>query len=283
MKLRIVFLMLFTVFFTSAGVPSERRYQEVVIQLPPSSLAQWYRPQNKRQVWLHTMFRLRQALQAVEHYAEREDGRERLMFWATELQQTYARLPQMVPEWEEQTRQSLASAVVDAAGRDDRGALADALDQLGRKCEGCHRQWKGVVTALYRSPDYTEVRVAATDEEGATDFLEAMERLADTLNDLKTAREDGELARARAATQRLGSRLKQLGSSCETCHREAVTRERILGSATFRSVEALEAALNAPHDPKVSGEHLGTIGFTVCGRCHSIHRTLSDLRTRLLQ
>lgn len=282
MKYRLLLVTFFLVGTLSSGVSAAAAPDEVTLPLPPKSLAQWYKPHNKRQVWLHTMFRLRQALQAVEHYAERND-KARLIHWATELQQTYARLPQMVPEWEEQTRQPLAGAVLDAARREDRAALNDSLGKLARKCEGCHREWKGVVTALYRSPDYTEVRVAAAEGESATDFLEAMERLADTLNALKTAREDGELAEARDATGRLGRQLAQLGTSCAACHDEPASRERVLGTATFKSLQDLEGALNEPHDPKASGHHLGTVGFTVCGRCHSIHRTLSDLRTRLLR
>lgn len=282
MKLPFFAVVLFASLLFAIAAASETRHNEVTIQLPPETLAQWYRPQNKRQVWLHTMFRLRQSVQAVAHYAARDDH-TRLDQWAAELERTYASLLRMVPEWEEQIRPSLAGDVLEAAKSRDRRALGAALDALERKCEGCHRQWKGVVTALYRSPDYTEVRVAALDGERETDFLEAMENLADTLNALKTAREDGELAAARGATRRLTVQLRQLGTSCDTCHRDTASSERILGPATFASLEALEAALRAPHDAKASGHHLGTVGFTVCGRCHSVHRTLSDLRERLLR
>ena len=36
--------------------------------LPPESLAQWYKPANKRQVWLHTLFRLRREILTVFDY-----------------------------------------------------------------------------------------------------------------------------------------------------------------------------------------------------------------------
>jgi hypothetical protein len=137
------------------------------------------------------------------------------------------------------------------------------------------------VTALYRAPDYAEVAVPAHSGEAATEYPESMERLADTLNRLKIAREDGELEEARRATGALGRQLSQLKQSCNTCHRDVASAERILGEATFATLDALGESLREPHDPSQSGHHLGTLGFTVCGRCHSIHRTLSDLRTRL--
>lgn len=43
------------------------------VKVPPSSLSQWYKPENKRQVWLHNMFKLRREMQAVEFYAQNQD------------------------------------------------------------------------------------------------------------------------------------------------------------------------------------------------------------------
>ncbi|GAB4354684.1 MAG: hypothetical protein Kow006_20590 [Gammaproteobacteria bacterium] len=272
-----------TLFATlSPASRAEQAPQSVRIHLPPPSLAQWYKPLNKRQVWLHTMFRLRQALQAVELYAEEGDA-TRLLKWAEELRARYAELPEMVPEWRENSRQHLAEELLANARNNDLGALRQSLKRLKRKCAGCHREWKGLVTALYRSPDYAEVAVPAWQALPATEYPEAMERLADSLNRLKIGREDGRLEVARKAAGVLGEQLRQLKGSCGACHRDAQSADRILGEATWETLAALESALNEPHDPKVSGRHLGTLGFTVCGRCHAIHRTLSDLRTRLFE
>ena len=169
------------------------------------------------------------------------------------------------------------------ARQGDRAALGASLKRLQRKCAGCHERWKGIVTALYRSPDYTEVTVPAYQTRSATEYPEAMERLADSLNRLKIAREDGDLEGARQASGVLGEQLEQLKGSCGQCHREPASGERILGEATFSTLAALEQSLREPHDPKQSGHHLGTLGFSVCGRCHSIHRTMSDLRTRIFE
>ena len=44
-----------------------------LIKTPPASLAQWYKPENKRQVWLHNMFKLRREMQAVRLYADNKE------------------------------------------------------------------------------------------------------------------------------------------------------------------------------------------------------------------
>ena len=46
-----------------------------LVKTPPPILAQWYKPQNKRQVWLHNMFKLRREMQAIEFYAQRQDSK----------------------------------------------------------------------------------------------------------------------------------------------------------------------------------------------------------------
>ena len=40
----------------------------------PESLAEWYKPKNERQVWLHTMFAMRRELQAIAEYAGSHKG-----------------------------------------------------------------------------------------------------------------------------------------------------------------------------------------------------------------
>ena len=253
--------------------------RQVLIEIPPESLANWYKPDNKRQVWLHTMFRLRQALQAVEIYVERDD-KERLVQWASILHETYATVPDMVPQWRDASRQHLAADILAFAKTAEYQKLYDRIEQLQKACNDCHQKWQAPVTAIYRSPDYHKLKVKTV--QGDQSFIDFMHRVANTLGILKIAREDGELETARKATKTLARQFEELGTTCATCHKEAQSKERILGKTTFETLALLENALTEPHDPKVSGQHLGTIGFSVCGRCHGVHRTLGMLRSQIL-
>ncbi|MEH6627414.1 MAG: hypothetical protein V7739_13290 [Motiliproteus sp.] len=255
---------------------------EALITLPPQSLAQWYKPVNKRQVWLHTMFRLRQSMQAIDYYLQADDA-EAVKRWASILQSTYAKLPQMVPEWEGTTRQGVASSLHQAAMDGDHNKVAKDAERLQKFCDACHMEWQPLVSAIYRSPDYREVSVPQNNGEKSLHFPEMMQKLSATLGVLKITREDGDLAAARSAAQQLRQQLDQLGTSCQGCHQDSLSHDRILGNEVQQEFEKLEAALNEPHDLKKSGRPLGMIGFKVCGRCHSLHRNLGDLRNWLME
>ena len=245
--------------------------------VPPESLKKWYKPQNKRQVWLHTMFRLRQSMQAIDYYLD-ADNPEKLIKWAGILRSTYAKIPQMVPEWEAGSRQQIALELEQAAEKNDQPLVAKKRARLQKFCDACHQQWQPLVAALYRSPDYRTVKVEGTGDGRTLSYPELMQQLSAVLGVLKINREDGDLPKARAATQALRARLNELGRSCSSCHQDDIAKERILGAQIDREFDALTQALSEPHNPKESGKHLGMIGFKVCGRCHSIHRTLGDLR-----
>ena len=62
--------------FACAWIQPASADNRVSIDTPPASLEKWYKPANKRQVWLHTMFRLRREMQAISEYAEQNDKPE---------------------------------------------------------------------------------------------------------------------------------------------------------------------------------------------------------------
>ncbi|MCW8886016.1 MAG: hypothetical protein OQK12_12315 [Motiliproteus sp.] len=258
------------------SVVAQEESAVALVDLPPQSLAQWYKPQNKRQVWLHTMFRLRQSMQAVDYYLDANDDAS-LKRWSKILLDTYAKLPKMVPEWENATRQGVAKSLHQAAMDGDHQGVAKQRKRLQKFCDGCHLEWQPLVSAYYRSPDYRKVEVE-TKRHGVVDYPAMMQQLSATLGVLKITREDGDMPKARQAAKQLQSELDELGSSCQQCHRSESSYEQVLGKEIQQEFDRLQTALVAPHDPKKSGRPLGMIGFKVCGRCHSLHRTLGDLR-----
>ena len=251
------------------------------VVLPPESLAKWYKPLNKRQVWLHSMFKLRQSMQAIDYYLGKNDA-EMLRKWAGILQSTYAKLPEMVPEWRNATRQHISVSLQTAAQDGDFKKVAKERKRLQKFCDACHQQWQPLVTALYRSPDYSNVMVTDSLSGETLTFPKMMQKISTTLGLLKIKREDGFIEEARESADLLEDELQDLAGSCSNCHRDNVSTERILGPDLASEFQSLRKALVEPHDPKISGKHLGAIGFTVCGRCHSVHRTLGDLRKWVL-
>ncbi len=268
-------------FATTPAANAEKWEPDIAgIALPPDSIAQWYMPQNERQVWLHMMFSLRTELGAVEFYLEREQP-EKIVKWADALQESYARISEMVPEWEGEIDPGAAAALHDAAVAGDSKRVEKSVSQLKRTCSRCHEKWRASTVALYRSPDYTQVKLLDSRSGETVDYAEAMREMSRSLVELKVARADGDFEGARSATTDLEDRLRDLGESCGECHRDPGNRERFLGAKALEPLNALRASLREPHDPKLSGRHLGTFGSTVCGGCHGVHRSLSELRSLL--
>lgn len=244
----------------------------------PASLGQWYKPANKRQVWLHTMFSLRRELQAVREYAALEDG-ERLRQWAGRLDGHYRSLSTMVPEWRDEVEPERVAELLALARRDDFAAIEHSANRLERSCRGCHRQYQALAALRYRWPGFDEIRVR--DDQGReTDLVGHMESMSVAVNRVRIASEDGRWETARQAAETLGGQLEALAGTCHGCHDDGAPRERILGADTSATLATLQQSLEA-QDSRASARHLGSLAVQTCARCHSVHRIASQVRRQL--
>lgn len=253
--------------------PAAESPTSVTLQLPPPSLAQWYKPANERQVWLHTMFRLRRGLQAVDLYS-RSGNRELASQWAKRLQEDYNRIGEMVPEWRDRLDPRAIETLLQAVREGDHGRLDQATQQLRTTCQDCHREYAPVTALLYRGPDFSTSWI---DEQG---YAEAMTGLSDAVNSLAIALADGDFGVAEEARGRLAGKLGKLGGSCRDCHQDDSVRERLLGTHLGEELQQL-AQLITGQQTKPALRAVGEIAVSVCARCHAIHRTQSDLRRQL--
>ncbi len=268
---------IFTLLLTSQNSPSAAQ-EERVVTLLPDSLSQWYKPDNKRQVWLHTMFALRRELQAIDEYAAEQD----LMLtkkWSDKFVEHFRKLPEMVPEWRDEVELGEATRLETAARSGDFKTVTSAVSRLQRNCRNCHREYRALAALRYRSPDFSHIEIA--DEQGILkDYGTHMDALSRTVNRIKIASEDKQWARAAKASRQLRGQLYRLGESCESCHKDELPRQRILGDASSRTLDELDEALTR-QQPKSTGKKLGEAAVIICARCHGVHRTLGDTRSFL--
>jgi len=252
----------------------------VSLKEPPASLEQWYKPVNKRQVWLHTMFRLRREMQAIAEYAEQDD-QAAMGKWIKRLEKDYNKIADMVPEWEKETKPRLLSELEMFAEKGDMPRIGKTLKMIKRTCDDCHTYYQPLVTATYRSPYYGDIKL--NDVDGKTQsFEDSMEALSESVNRILIALDDGHKAAALQSGDTLAEQLQNLGDSCNSCHEDdAYPRERILGNVTQRRFEKLQVTISEGR-VKDSQELMGEIAVTVCARCHNTHRIVSDLRNALL-
>lgn len=257
-------------------------YADAMVSLkqPPNSLEQWYKPANKRQVWLHTMFRLRREMQAITEYAK-QNNQPAMQKWIERLDKDYNKIAEMVPEWEGQVKPKLLPELEMFAEKGDMVRVGKTLEMIERTCDDCHTYFQPLVTATYRSPHYDDIKLKGIDGKEHS-FDDNMEALSASVNRILIALDDGQKPEALQARQALLEQLQNLGESCNSCHKDdAYPRERILGKATEERLATLQVSISEGR-VEDSQKLMGEFAVTVCARCHNTHRIVSDLRNALL-
>jgi len=257
--------------------------EEAVAKLhyPPDSLSQWYKPDNKRQIWLHTMFRLRREMLAVKGYAETEDFSS-LNKWTQRLEKDYIKIAEMVPEWKDSIKPQLLTQLDEAVQNKDPQPIKKILHKLEKTCTSCHDKYRPIVAALFRSPKYDDIRVATQQTDKDQSFLDSMIDVSKSINQILIALDDNKKSVALDAKAHLDTQLKFMSQSCSSCHKDDVPKQRIFGPETQQRIAEIETSINEGRI-KDTKKMLGEIGVTVCARCHGTHRTLSDLNESLRQ
>ncbi len=282
--MKLISFFLFFSLLVASGFTPVNAEPMVSLKQPPVSLEQWYKPANKRQVWLHTMFRLRREMQAIAEYAEQKNP-EAMEKWIERLDKDYNKIADMVPEWEEEIKPKLLPELEMFAEKGDMYRLGKTLKMIRRTCDDCHTHYAPLVTAIYRSPHYDNIKLNNSngDTSGMTQsFEDNMEDLSHSVNQILIALDDGFHAVALKSAGTLADQLQNLGESCSSCHKDdEYPRERILGKATQQRFEELQVNISEGR-VKDSQKLMGEIAVTVCARCHNTHRIISDLRNALL-
>ncbi len=251
------------------------------LHYPPESLSQWYKPDNKRQVWLHTMFRLRREMLAVEDYAETNDF-SALKKWTERLDKDYKKIAEMVPEWKDKIKPQLLTQLNEAVQNNDTQPVKKILHKLEKTCTSCHDRYRPIVAALFRSPKYDDIRVETQQADKDQSFIDSMIDVSKSINQILIALDDNKKSAALKAKIQLDTQLKFMSQSCSNCHKDNAPEQRIFGSETQQRIAEVEISIKEDRI-KDTKRMLGEIGVTVCARCHATHRTLSDLNEVLRQ
>ncbi len=252
-----------------AGIFYIHKGQVVLVKTPPASLAKWYKPENKRQVWLHNMFKLRREMQAVHFYSESNDARH-LEKWVTELSNHYLKIAAMVPEWKKRLNiEAISNLQISAKARRYRD-VSRALDDLSKSCESCHADYRIVTATMYRAPDFASLEINPS-----TPFNGHMKKLTEQVNQIKIASEDGMKDIALSSLSDLKRGINMLGETCVTCHKKDA--KLYPGDIISKTITSLEQSLKTG-TLKEQGRDLGTLAVLACARCHGTHRFAYDAR-----
>ena len=241
----------------------------ILIKSPPASLAQWFKPENKRQAWLHNMFKLRREMQAVRFYSDNDDAKH-LEKWVSLLSEHYLKIGEMVPEWKKKLDMEAITNLQKSARSNRYQDVSHALDDLSEGCKSCHDDYRIITATMYRAPDFSLIEISPS-----TSFKVHMNELSKQVNQVKIASEDGMKDIALSSLSGLKKGINVLGETCSNCHKKDT--KVYPGDTINKTMTSLEESLRTG-TLKDQGRELGTLAVLACARCHGTHRLAYDAR-----
>lgn len=246
------------------------------VKTPPSALSQWYKPENKRQVWLHNMFKLRREMQAVEFYAKNKDS-VRLTKWSARLNEHYLKIGKMVPEWKEKLSNQILADLHEQVEQNQFNDISKTLEKLSQNCQSCHTDYQKQTAILYRAPDFSRITLLSKTD-STIPYTQHMDSLSKQVNQIKIASEDGMNGLALSSLSELKQGMNTLGQTCLNCHKQEI--EVYPSKAMTQALAQLEQSLQTG-SIKDQGRSLGILAVQACARCHGTHRMSYDAREQL--
>ncbi|RHW76594.1 hypothetical protein [Colwellia sp. RSH04] len=243
-----------------------------LIKTPPEELAQWYKPESKRHVWLHTMFALRREMQAMSFYAAKEDDIH-LKQWNEGFKKHYLSIAEMVPPWKKLLNESSMQQLENAIIAKDYKKVSQELDTLQKGCDSCHNDYQAITALTYRAPDFSNKTLPSGE-----DFTEHMNKLTQQVNQVKISSQDGFTELALSSLESLKVEMNELGKVCVDCHKK--DRRTYPDETMKATMVSLETAITSG-TLKEQGRHLGTLAVLACARCHGTHRIINGAKEKV--
>lgn len=263
MRWRYFIILQAIILLVAAGLVYKHEDKVTLVKTPPIELAQWYKPENKRQVWLHNMFKLRREMQAVAFYAEKKDT-ENLQKWVGQLNNHYLKIADMVPVWQKKLAVQTMDDLKIASEQKDFIMVLTQHDALQKSCDSCHDDYQAITALTYRTPDFSTIKITPQ-----LSFVEHMDTLTRQVNQIKISAQDGNKALALSSLKGLHDEMDVLGGVCVNCHKkDGITYPSEMMKKTLSSLKvSLESGT-----AKQQGRDLGTLAVLACARCHGTHR-----------
>ncbi|MEY8252929.1 MAG: hypothetical protein RPR91_11145 [Colwellia sp.] len=257
-----------------AGLVYKHQDKAKVVKIPPIELIKWYKPENKRQVWLHNMFKLRREMQAVEFYAHQQDA-EHLQTWAEQLNEHYLKIADMVPVWQKKLAMNTMADLKLASEQQDFLSVLVQHKTLQKSCDACHDDYQAITALTYRSPDFSNIQISPE-----VSFVEHMDILTRQVNQIKISAQDGNKSLALSSLAGLNEEMATLGETCVDCHKK--DRKTYPSEVMNKTLSSLKVSLESG-TAKQQGRDLGTLAVLACARCHGTHRIAYGAKKQLVK
>ncbi|PKG82517.1 hypothetical protein CXF85_13620 [Colwellia sp. 75C3] len=274
MRWRYFIILQIVILLVAAGLIYKHQDKAQLVKTPPTELAQWYKPENKRQVWLHNMFKLRREMQAVEFYAKNQDA-EHMNKWAEQLNEHYLKIAEMVPSWQKKLAVSTAAELRNASEQKDYASVLVQHKILQQSCDSCHDDYQAITALTYRTPDFSKIQISSE-----LSFVDHMDTLTRQVNQIKISAQDGNKPLALSSLVSLNDGMTILGETCVDCHKK--DRKPYPSETMKKTLSSLKQSLESG-TAKEQGRDLGTLAVLACARCHGTHRIAYGAKQKLIK
>lgn len=274
MRWRYFIILQVIILLVVAGLVYKHQDKAKLIKTPPIELAKWYKPENKRQVWLHNMFKLRREMQAVEFYAQQQDA-EHLQIWAEKLNKHYFKIADMVPAWQKKLAINTMAELKLASEQKDFTSVLVKHETLQKNCDSCHDDYQAITALTYRTPDFSNIQITPE-----LSFVEHMDILTRQVNQIKISAQDGNKSLALSSLAGLNDEMATLGETCVGCHKK--DRKPYPSEVMKKTLSSLKTSIESG-TAKQQGRDLGTLAVLACARCHGTHRIAYGAKKHLVK
>jgi len=274
MRWRYFIILQAIILLLAVGLVYKHQDKVTLVKTPPTELAQWYKPENKRQVWLHNMFKLRREMQAVEFYAQNKEA-EHLQKWVVQLNQHYVKIADMVPVWQNKLSLKTMSELIKASEENDFLSVLVQHKVMQKSCDSCHDDYQAITALTYRTPDFSNIQITPEIR-----FVEHMDTLTRQVNQIKISAQDGNKPLALASLAELTDSMESLGGSCVDCHKK--DRQAYPSEVMKKTLQSLQVSLESG-TAKQQGRDLGTLAVLACARCHGTHRIAFGAKQKIVK
>jgi len=274
MRWRYFIILQAIILLIAAGLVYKHQNKVKLVKTPPIELAQWYKPENKRQVWLHNMFKLRREMQAVEFYAQNKEA-ELLQKWVAQLSQHYAKIAEMVPAWQKKLTLETMSELIKASEENDYASVLVQHKVMQKSCDSCHDDYQAITALTYRTPEFSRIQINSD-----LSFVEHMDTLTRQVNQIKISAQDGDKQLALSSLAGLNEEMLILGETCVDCHKK--DRKAYPSEVMKKTLGSLKQSLESG-TAKQQGRDLGTLAVLACARCHGTHRIAYGAKKQLVK
>lgn len=192
----------------------------------------------------------------------------------------YNKTSVMVPEWSHYFNITLAEKLVQSVNAGNTSQIFQAVYNIGKTCDNCHRDNQPKVWAKYHAKDFRNVTINTTNpNESVLPWSDAkMMYLVTGFDGITTNAMEGQTDKAIVRFEQFRTMFNNMAEACTQCHMEKP--KAFVGKDIKDAISDLG---NETYNRNMTGimHYIEKIGHNSCHQCHMVHKPSQILKEKL--